>query len=316
MKVTNTFKGKVKTYLVKRLGAFEYKHGWLRVPTCPYCHRENKMGVNLSMYRTNCFRCGAHPNPGQLIMDVEHLETYHELLTLLDNGDFNELTFREQKVELAEAIDVNLPEGFTLVSFGKSQLSRTIQNYLLNRKFSLSELSKQGVGYCTKGDLFGYVIIPFYNNGQLRYYNARNVIGKGPRYNNPNKDLTGLGKEFIIFNQDAINIYRTIYICEGAFNALTMGPAGIATMGKAVSRYQINLLIKSSAQHFIILLDDDAKLQAIKLALELVPFKKVKVVYMPEGKDCNDLGRSSTLKLIHKTRYQSYQDLINLKNNL
>lgn len=35
-----------------------------------------------------------------------------------------------------------------------------------------------------------------YYQGQLKYYNARNVIGKGPRYNNPDKDITGLGNNF------------------------------------------------------------------------------------------------------------------------
>ena len=41
---------------------------------------ELKMGVNLSMYRTNCFRCNEHPNPSQLVMDIEGFETYHELI--------------------------------------------------------------------------------------------------------------------------------------------------------------------------------------------------------------------------------------------
>ena len=86
MKVTNSFKGKIKTYLVKRLGSYQYRHGWMRVPTCPYCHAENKMGVNLSMWRTNCFRCGEHPSPTQLVMDVENLENYGELIKFLNDG--------------------------------------------------------------------------------------------------------------------------------------------------------------------------------------------------------------------------------------
>lgn len=76
MKITNQFKSKLKTYFIKRLGAFEYRRGWMKLPTCPYCHRELKMGVNLSMYRTNCFRCNKHPNPSQLVMDVEGFDTY------------------------------------------------------------------------------------------------------------------------------------------------------------------------------------------------------------------------------------------------
>ena len=54
----------------------------------------------------------------------------------------------------------------------------------------------------------------------------------------------------------------------------------------------------------------------LHLALKLVNFKSVKVVYLPEGKDANDIGRKEVMKLVWKTRYQDYQDLIKLKNEL
>lgn len=314
MKVTNEFKSKIKTYLVKRLGAFDYRRGWMRIPVCPYCHRGNKMGVNLSLFRCNCFRCGEHPSPSQLIMDVEGIETYSELLKLLNNGQFTELTFTETKTELASSKEVYLPDGFRLINHGDSRTARIFRKYIESRGFTAEVLSKHGIGYVPKGDMFGYLIIPFYYNGVLKYYNARKVIGNGPRYNNPTKDITGLGKEFIIFNHDALEMYRSVFICEGAINALTIGDRGVATMGKSISRYQLNQFIKSPVSHFIILLDPDAKEQAIALALKLVQFKKVKVVILPEGKDVNDLGRRETLRLVYQTRYQTYQDLIRMKN--
>ena len=316
MKITNKFKSQLKTYFIKRLSAFDYKHGWMKLPVYPYCHRELKMGVNLSMYRTNCFRCNEHPNPSQLVMDIEGFETYHELINFLNSGKFDELEFHEEKVELAEAKPLYLPEAFRILNIGQSQVAKSIRGYVKSRGFVISELSKHGVGYATKGAYFGYLIIPFYYRGQLRYYNARNVIGQGPRYNNPNKDITGVGKEFIIFNYDALEMYRSVYICEGALNALTIGDRGIATMGKVVSKYQLNELLKSSCERFIILLDPDAKKYAINLALKLVAYKKVKVVFLPEGKDVNDLGRKETLRLVYQTRYQSYQDLIQIRNSL
>lgn len=316
MKITNQFKSRLKTYFIKRLGAFEYRRGWMKLPVCPYCHRELKMGVNLSMYRTNCFRCNAHPNPSQLVMDIEGFDTYHELINFLNSGKFDELEFHEEKVELAEAKPLYLPDGFRILSFGKSQVARSIRGYVKSRGFSIQELSRHGIGYATKEPYFGYLIIPFYYKGQLRYYNARNVIGTGPRYNNPNKDITGVGKEFIIFNYDALEMYRSVFVCEGALNALTMGDRGIATMGKAISAYQVNELLKSSCERFIILLDPDAKKYATNLALKLVAYKKVKVVFLPEGKDVNDLGRKETLRLVYQTRYQSYQDLIQIRNSL
>lgn len=316
MKITNKFKAQLYNYFISRLGGYRYRRGWMRIPTCPYCGREHKLGVNLSMYRTNCFRCNAHPSPTQLIMDVEGFDTYHELINFLNNGQFEELEFHDEKIELAEAKPLYLPDSFRLLSIGDSQIARSIRSYVKGRGFSIEELCKHGVGYATKEPFFGYLIIPFYYHGQLRYYNARKVIGNGPRYNNPNKDITGLGKEFIIFNYDALEMYRSVFICEGALNALTLGDRGIATMGKAISGYQVNELLKSSCERFIILLDPDAKKYAINLALKLVAYKKVKVVFLPEGKDVNDLGRKETLRLVYQTRYQSYQDLIQIRNSL
>ena len=315
MKITNQFKSRLRTYFIKRLGAFDYKHGWLRIPTCPYCGREQKLGVNLSMYRTNCFRCNAHPSPAQLIMDIEGFTEYHELINFLNNGQFDELQFKEEKIELSDAKPVYLPDGFKLINQGTSQVARSIRSYMSSRGFTIEELSKHGIGYvATEGPFFGYLIIPYYYKGTLRYYNARNVIGQGPRYNNPNKDITGLGKEFIIFNQDALDMYSSIFICEGAINALTMGDRAIATMGKAISAYQVNQLIKSPVDRFILLLDFDARDYAINLALKLVAYKKVKVVLFKDNRDVNDLGKKAVLKMVYKTRYQSYQALIKLRN--
>lgn len=314
--ITNQFKSKLLTYFTKRLGLFKYKHGWYRVPVCPYCGRENKLGINFSMNRCNCFRCNAHPTPVQLAMDVEHFTEYSELLKLLNNGDFTELTFKEDKIELPERKEIYLPEGFRNISKGESQLARSMRSYIQKRGFSVERLSKQGVGFCDTGQYFGYLIIPYTYHGVLRYYNARLVIGNGPRYRNPDKDVSGLGKEFIIFNHDALEMYDSVYICEGAFNAMTMGDRAIAMMGKAISAYQLNELIKSPVKRFIILLDPDAKGYAINLALKLVAYKKVKVVFLPEGKDCNDLRRKNVLKLVYDIRYQGYKDLIKLKNEL
>lgn len=314
--ITKSFQNKLYTYFVKRLNIRKYRHGWYRVPVCPYCGRENKLGINFSMNRCNCFRCNAHPTPIQLAMDIEHFTEYSELIKLLNNGEFTELTFKEDKVEIQGRKELFLPEGFRNISKGESQLARSMRSYIKKRGFEIERLSRQGVGYSTEGQYFGYLIIPYTYHGVLRYYNARLVIGNGPRYRNPDKDISGLGKEFIIFNHDALEMYDSVYICEGAFNAMTMGDRAIAMMGKAVSAYQINELIKSPVKRFIILLDPDAKQYAINLALRLVAYKKVKVVFLPDGKDCNDLGRKNVLKLVYDIRYQGYKDLIKLKNEL
>ena len=84
MQVTNGFKSKLKTYFIKRLGAYEYRNGWMKLPVCPYCGRENKMGINLSTYRSNCFRCGEHPRPAQMVMDIEKTKNFIKIFRNMD----------------------------------------------------------------------------------------------------------------------------------------------------------------------------------------------------------------------------------------
>lgn len=315
-KLTSNFKGRLLRYFEQRINLKPYRHGWYKPDRCPYCGREGKFGINLSLNRCNCFRCGEHPSPMQLIMYLENVDTYHEVYTILEKSDYEGYIFKEEKIELGEHRPLYLPEGFFLLNQGDNTIAKSARNYVKSRGFDYNVLSRMGWGYGTKGKYFGYLIIPFHEYGKLVYFNARLFLGNGPRYNNPDTSESGLGKSFIIYNRDALDMYSSVFLCEGAINAATMGERGIAMSGKAVSQYQINTILKSQVKRIIILLDPDAKGYALNLALKLQPFKKVKVVFLPEGKDCNDLGKKEVLRYVYSVHYQSYSDLLKLKQSL
>ena len=314
-KITSNFKGKLHQYFIKKLRAFDYRRGWMK-SRCPYCGREGKFGINISRNHCNCFVCGQHPNVFNLIMYLEKVDTYSEVYQILDKDEYSGYVFKEEKSGILSHKPIYLPEGFINIRFGDSTLGRSARNYVKKRGFDINQVSMSGWGYGTKGKYLGYLIIPFHEKGKLVYYNARLFFGNGPKYNNPEVSDTGIGKSFILYNKDALEIFKTIYLCEGAINAETMGKQGIASGGKIMSRYQINEIIRSQVERVIILFDPDAKDRAIEVALKLIPYKKVKVIFLPEGKDVNDIGRKATLKLIYSQRYLSYQELFKLKQNL
>lgn len=314
-KLSNNIRGRLHKYFQIKLGAFDYRHGWMK-SKCPYCGRDLKFGINLSLNRCNCFRCGEHPSTIDLVLYLENLDNYSQVVQLLDKAEYSGYVFKEEKLELRERRNLYLPEGFKLLSQGDSTLAKMARAYVTKRGFNVEDLSKRGWGYGTKDKYFGYLIIPFHERGQLVYFNARLFAGNGPRYNNPDASESGLGKSFIIYNKDALDMYQSIFLCEGAINAQTMGERGIASGGKAVSRYQINEMIKSPVKRIILLFDPDAKAYALDLALKLVNYKRVKVVFLPEGKDCNDLGRKEVLRYVYQVHYQSYQELLALKQSL
>lgn len=313
--LTPNFKGKLKRYFEKKIGAKTYRHGWDK-SRCPYCGKEGKFGINLSKNRCNCFRCGEHPSPLQLVMYLEKVDTYAEAYKILENSEYDGYVFKEEHLELKNKKPIYLPDGFKSILLGNSTLAKSARNYVKKRGFDIYQVAKSGWGYGTEDKYFGYLIIPFHEHGQLVYYNARLFMGSGPKYNNPDSSVTGLGKSFIIYNKDALYMYRTVYLCEGAINAETIGIRGIASGGKAISRYQINEIIKSPVEKVVILFDPDAKDRAIDLALKLVNYKKVKVVYLPEGEDVNSMGKKATMKYVYSIHYQDYTELLELKNQL
>lgn len=306
-------KGKLYNYFSKKYGMYDYRRGWLK-GDCPDCG-EHKWGVNISLNRTNCFKCGYHPSPIEAIVDIENLVSISEAKALLSNIDGSE-SFYEVKYEAYELkTDVVLPEGYKNIKRGSSHLAKAARSMVRKRGFDINKVSRKGWGYCNTGKYFGYLIMPFYQNGKLIYFNARRILGDGPKFNNPDIEDFGIGKSMLIYNIDALGMYKKVFIFEGLMNAETLGDNGIATGGKKISNWQLDKFIKSPVEKFVICLDEDAFDEGIKLALELSQYKKVKLIRFPEGKDANDIGKKATLKLISSNHYLSYQDIIKLKMN-
>lgn len=301
---------KINHYLRNKLGMYEYRRGWLK-GDCPYCGA-HKFGVNLNLNRSNCFKCGSHPPPLYLVMDLENITTKAEALVVL--GTYEGLEYREEIIKPFELKSkIELPEGFTNLMLGDSQLAKAARNYVKKRGFDIFKMAASGWGYGTKGKYMGYLIMPFYLNGRLVYFNARRFFGYGPKFNNPLVEDFGMGKNMLTYNADALYLYKTIWGVESIMNAETIGDNAIAFGGKKISNYQINDILRSPCEKFIIGLDPDAIEDAIKLALRLYGYKKVKLVIPPTGKDINDIGRKKAITISHKNKYLSYQELISLK---
>jgi DNA primase len=304
-------KRKLYQYYTQRLGLEKYRKGWLK-GDCPECGKR-KWGVNLHLMRTNCFSCGYNNNPIDAIADSENLVERNEVYVLLKS--FEGLDFYEEKVELyQQKTDVSLPEGYRNIKRGDSRIARAARSYVKKRGFDIEELSRAGFGYCTEGKYFGYLIMPFYRAGKLVYFNARKFMGTGTRFNNPLIEDFGIGKSMLMYNIDCLNLYDRVFITEGLMNARTIGENATAMGGKKVSNYQVNLLIKAPVRKYIIGFDKDGYEDAIKLALKLQPYKKVKIMPFEDERDINDLGRKKSLLIANRQKYLSYNDIIKLKN--
>lgn len=318
MKITKSIKSKLYPYFKHRLGLKKSTKGFLR-GNCPYCGGKFTFGVNIDKLKVNCFKdCGIPRSLLGLVMYLENFETYHELRAFLDIQEeyaAYDSVFKDTK-PLKEYPPITLPEGYTPILSGSGLLANAARKYLRNRGFNLKRLSKSGVGYSLVGQYMGYLIFPFYSRGVLEFFQGRRFASSGPKMQNPKEEDYGIGKTFLIYNRDALFMYTRVYIVESITNALTLGDNAIALLGKTISNYQLSCIIQSPVQEIVIILDPDATMEAVTLALQLIYHKKVKLVYWPGNQDVNDLGKVKTLDLVKSTPYQKYIDFIKLKNQL
>jgi len=312
-------KKKLHNYFVVSRGFENYHRNWLR-GDCPSCGKSKKFGIQLSQNRSNCFVCGYKKQPMGVLMDMEHFHTWPEVNMFLKT--YTQESF-ERYIEEIEVEDngekplVEFPLGYRLISLGDSELAKLARNYLKSRGFNIRKLSYSGVGYVEDGEeLFGYIIFPYFKNNKLVYYQTRNFVGFGPKFRNPDEEELGIGKTQVIYNEDALGMYNRIWLVESITNALTIGNPSIAIGGKNISPYQKNQIVKSPCKELIIGLDPDAIEQAIKLALEFVGQKKVKILQFPEDTDVNKLGWKKTKAIERASPFLSFGQLLQLKDDL
>lgn len=297
---------KLYTYFTTRLGMYEYTRGFIK-GDCPICGKKNKFGVNISTNYAHCFSCEHRSGLIKLVQAIENIPVWNEAMVFI--GAFEGSgSFRITRQEKRQVDQIELPEGFRLIGLYDSYTHKLVEKNLRKRGFSISRLMSKGIGYCASGKYAGRIIIPYYENGRLIYFNARKFIDLGEKFKNPSEEEVGIGKSQIIYNRDALLIYDKVWLFESATNAITLGNNATATGGKALSPWQKNEYITSPVEKIIIGLDDDGQKEAYKLGMDLASHKKVKVLRFPPKKDANDLGAKATREIEKSTPWMSYQD--------
>lgn len=313
MRYTEEIASRLYTYFVENLNLKENSKQWL-VGDCPHCGKKNKFGINVHINMANCFVCGDRTTPLGIVKKLENFDTFSEVYKLISkyetfsielSDNIRSNTEKEKPLKIIKA----LPKEYKMVGLYDSKLDKIVRKQLKKRGFSLIKSMMLGFGYCGTGEYAQRLIIPFYKNGEIIYFNARQITNSGPKYKNPTEEEFGIGKGQIIYNYDALNFYNKVWIFEGVFNAATIGMNATATGGKQLSDWQLNEYITSPCKKIIIGLDDDAYPEALKIALKISPYKQVKILMFPKGKDANDLGKKATKKLEKATPYLSYKEV-------
>lgn len=148
--------------------------------------------------------------------------------------------------------EVPLPDKcFRLLSEGNEEAQIPIVEYLLNRSI---DPEKTDFFYSTDKKLGNRVIIPYWRDGKLIYWQARSILdGVKPRYLN-----CEVSKEAIIYGYDKLHSYESapLFVTEGVFNAIIVD--GISIMSADLNAAKLEVL-KRTKRRLIFVRDRDAR---------------------------------------------------------
>lgn len=310
--------GKVAKYFYDR---FENLHpstnGWIDF-TCPFCGH-NKASVNFEYQLVKCWRGCFEGSVTQFVAQYERVDyrQAHRLVLEIPGEmavEFAGYKSRTPKIAMEQAIPY--PEGFVPLDEPSLIIGRKAVSYLEGRGFNVKRLADKGWGYCDKGRYYGRIIIPFFVNGVLRYYQGRTFVNDYLRYDNPKRDDIGVDKGDVIYNESALNLYPEIAIMEGAMDAEFWGDNGTSTQGWSVSRWQLTKYQSAKATDITLIPDAGFYAKALQVAMKLVNCKRVRVLNLEPlkdlGKDVNEIGVEPIRALRNKAKVLTENELFNL----
>lgn len=155
--------------------------------------------------------------------------------------------------------DLPIPDYFYPLSTApKSNVVAAAANEFLKTKYGLNKSdyyfylstgnSKSPSEHSMAKSMLNRVIIPYFKNGKMIYFQGRDITGKSKmKYLSPEVQRSN-----VLFGIDNIfvNSEDPIYVVESAFDAIHLG--GVATMENALTKDQIEILEKSPRRKIIV----------------------------------------------------------------
>ena len=289
-----------------------YKSGDEYLFYCKKCdHDKRKMSVNIEKNVFKCWICDYKGNNvGRLVkrygsfLQRQEWEKYSNTIDV--SRPLEDLFSTEEEGE--EEVLLKLPKEFISLTGRKLPLSsKEPSKYLSSRGVSKKDILKWKIGYCSKGEYSGRVIIPSFNeDGKVNYFIARSYGKSWPPYKNPN-----VSKD-IVFNQLYVDFKNDLVLVEGAFDAINAENA-VPILGSSLREDSklFQEIVKWDTTIYVAL-DPDAEKKAMKLIKSLLLYGiEVYKIDVSGFKDVGEMSkdqfqqRKKDAKLITNEEYLS-----------
>jgi DNA primase len=258
---------------------------------CPACSAENGLidgdgKGNLEInYFKNVFKCWVCADQNDMKGNVVKLIKTYGNKNILNQYFLikPEIVQSEREFETY----VELPESykkFTKAKEGDYKYSEAL-HYIRERGITDEIIDKFNIGFTSHGPMHSRIVIPSYDEtNRLNYFIARWFSKKYNKLKYINPDVP---KQEIIFNEYLINWDATIYLVEGVFDHIVV-PNSIPLLGKNISELLFYKLQTKAKANIVVLLDNDAFNDAVKLYHKLnfgVLNDRIRICKLPDGFD-------------------------------
>lgn len=180
----------------------------------------------------------------------------------------------------------SLPEGFHPFTLMGSRDEAPYLTYLRGRGVSERTVGLYRIGYVDAGPLHGRVVVPSFDaNGMVNFWSARSIHPHETlRYRLPQ------ASKDIISNEHMVDWSAPIYLVEGIFDEITIGPQAISLYGKFMPQKLALRLVERRPPMVHVCLDSDALAESRTLLKRLVGYDIPCSLVQLGSKDPSDAG--------------------------
>lgn len=253
------------------------------------------MSINLDSGLWQCFKSGNVGNFIQLYAYIESMSYNRAEADIV----FKEFEAGYSDKNLAPALMIQPQEKgelnlvpVTVHDYDTDQrLIQTAWTFLYERKLFNLETEDSKYYVSTEGRYAGRLIIPFEEDGEMFYFQARTLYNEQPKYLNPSEGWPKSSHVLYPFDTEA----DSVVVCEGPLDAISLQNKGVnatCTMGCSISDQQVEELKEFEGKIIMGYDNDDAGKRGVAKFDYLRRLKRMADLYIchppSEFKDWND----------------------------
>lgn len=277
---------------------------------CPFCGKpgKSKMCIIIDTDVYHCWVCDAKGRGLAKLIAKINSSKVEEYLSKYASSI-------KQKLETEEPeIQVELPEDFCLLMNGnRSDPSwKAVTKYALSRGFNKKTLWSFRVGYSSTFEWKRRLILPsFDQEGNLNYLTGRSIDPENTfRYKN-----LSAPRNTLVFNEIDVDWSKPLLLAEGPLDLVKVKMNKTCLLGSTLS--PDGLLFQRIVENktpVILILDQDAKKKAIRIADTLSNYSIPVKINFPQGEeDLNDMDENNIEHFIQSAQQYDYKLKLKLK---